>query len=114
MNAELLKNIIILTQGKANLTSIRKQGYTYSQIAQAIAEAENKGFLEMVDNRLLVTDVGKEYVEKANKRTSPGRQCKTGSFHKDNIIKSLYIDMPFYLRKNRHNWYSRVLRSIPC
>lgn len=46
MNAELLKNIIILTQGKANLTSIRKQGYTYSQIAQAIAEAENKGFLE--------------------------------------------------------------------
>ena len=65
MNAELLKNIIILTQGKANLTSIRKQGYTYSQIAQAIAEAENKGFLEMVDNRLLVTDVGKEYVEKA-------------------------------------------------
>lgn len=72
MNAELLKNIIILTQGKANLTSIRKQGYTYSQIAQAIAEAENKGFLEMVDNRLLVTDVGKEYVEKANKRTSQG------------------------------------------
>ena len=67
MNAELLKNIIILTQGKANLTSIRKQGYTYSQIAQAIAEAENKGFLEMVDNRLLVTDV-----EKANKRTSQG------------------------------------------
>ncbi len=72
MNAELLKNIIILTQGKANLTSIRNQGYTYSQIAQAIAEAENKGFLEMVDNRLLVTDVGKEYVEKANKRTSQG------------------------------------------
>lgn len=72
MNAELLKNIIILTQGKANLTSIRKQGYTYSQIAQAIAEAENKGFLEMVDNRLLVTDVGKEYVEKANKHTSQG------------------------------------------
>ena len=60
MNAELLKNIIILTQGKANLTSIRKQGYTYSQIAQAIAEAENKGFLEMVDNRLLVTDVGRQ------------------------------------------------------
>ena len=26
----------------------------------------------MVDNRLLVTDVGKEYVEKANKRTSQG------------------------------------------
>ena len=102
MNAELLKNIIILTQGKANLTSIRKQGYTYSQIAQAIAEAENKGFLEMVDNRLLVTNV-------------PLREAvQTGSFHKDNIIKSLYIDMPFYLRKNRHNWYSRVLRSIPC
>ena len=113
MNAELLKNIIILTQGKANLTSIRKQGYTYSQIAQAIVEAENKGFLEMVDNRLLVTDVGKEYVEKANKRTSQGGSANwiipQGQYYKKPVHRHAVL-----FKKNRHNWYSRVLRSIPC
>ena len=46
--------------------------YNDKSLYNVLFDKENKGFLEMVDNRLLVTDVGKEYVEKANKRTSQG------------------------------------------
>lgn len=50
MNARLLVNIIILAQGNASLTSLREQGYTYAQIADAISDAEDMGFLELVNN----------------------------------------------------------------
>lgn len=63
MNARLLVNIIILAQGNASLTSLREQGYTYAQIANAISDAEDMGFLELVNNKIRVTNKGKEYIE---------------------------------------------------
>ena len=56
MNARLLVNIIILAQGNASLTSLREQGYTYAQIADAISDAEDMGFLELVNNKIRVTN----------------------------------------------------------
>lgn len=72
MNARLLVNIIILAQGNASLTSLREQGYTYAQIANAISDAEDMGFLELVNNKIRVTNTGKEYIEKINKTHSAG------------------------------------------
>lgn len=67
MNARLLANIIILAQGNASLKSLREQGYTYAQIANAISDAEDMGFLELADNKIRVTNTGKKYIEKTNK-----------------------------------------------
>ena len=64
--------VITLAQGKASLASLRKQGYTYAQVAQAISNAEKNGLLNFVNNKLVVTSAGKEYIERLSKRYGQG------------------------------------------
>ena len=88
-------SIIVLAQGKASVSALIKQGYSYAQIAQAISEAEKSGFLELKDNKLSVTTAGTNYIEKMNKQNKHGVNANwivpQGQYYQNPISRSSVI-----------------------
>lgn len=58
--------LLILLKNNSNITELIKDGFTYGQIANMINNLVKEEYVQVVDDKLSITDFGEKWIEKFN------------------------------------------------